>query len=109
MKLDLKLQEIEDVYSRENFFRIKKFVEDKPFLRGEWVFFEIAINSALTNFKFPHGLGFIPKDVIQTSTVGTGVLTWNYAAFDRTFLDLTTTGPVTVRAFIGRFEKSSDF
>lgn len=109
MNLDLRLQEIEDVYSRENFFRIKKYLDKKPFLRGEWAFFELQFENAVTNQKVKHGLGYLPKDVIQTSSVGAGVLTWNYGAFDREFLDVTTTGPVTVRAFIGRFEKSSDF
>ena len=108
MNLDLKLQEIEDIYTRENLFRIKKFLDEKPFLRGEWSFYEITLASAVTNFKFKHNLGFQPKDIIQTSSIGS-VLTWNYSGFDREFVDITTTGPVTVRAFIGRFEKASEF
>lgn len=108
MNLELKLQELQDQVARENFFRIKKFVDQKLFLRGEWVFFEIAVAAAVTNFKFKHGLGFVPTDVLQTSSIGAGVLTWNYDKFDRQFLDITTTGPATVRVFVGRFEKDSD-
>jgi hypothetical protein len=58
------------------------------------------------NIKIPHGLGFTPKDVLQTSLIGSGTLSWNYSLFDQTNLDVTITGatetdPVIVRAFIG--------
>lgn len=66
--------------------------------------FELTFEEAQTNLKLPHGLGFAPKDVIQTSLTGSGTLTWNYSLFDKTDLNLTTTGPCTVRAFIGTYQ-----
>lgn len=105
---DLKYQEIEDQYSRENFFRLKKFFEQENFLKGEWQFFEIVIPAATTNYRFKHSLGFQPKDVLITSIIGATPVTLNYDLFTKDFLDLTTTGQVTVRAFVGRFEKRSD-
>lgn len=104
MNIDFKLQEIEDKEVRENFFRLKKAIIKEPFLKGNWGFFEIAIPMAVTNFKYKHSLGFQPKDIIQTSSIGAGVLQFNYSLFDATSLDITTTGPVTVRAFVGRFD-----
>lgn len=100
----IKLQDstIQDRYIRENFRILEKAVNSETFLTGEFKFFEIDFTAARTNFKFPHNLGFLPKDIIQTSLIGTGTLTWNYTDFDDTFVDITTSGACTVRAFIGR-------
>lgn len=107
-KIDLKYQEIEDQYARENFYRLQKFFDAENFLKGDWEFFEIAIPAAATNYRFKHNLGFMPKDVLVTSSIGAGVAQFNYSLFDKDFLDITTTGPVTVRAYVGRFERASD-
>jgi hypothetical protein len=101
--MELRLQEIEDPIIRENFERVKSDVESFPFLKGKWRFVEIVFTGAVTNYQYPHGLAFIPKDVIQTSITGAGSLTWNYATFSRTHLDITTTGACTVRAFVGTY------
>lgn len=107
-KVDLKYQEIEDKYSRENFFRLKNFFDAETFLKGEWEFFEIVIPGAFTNYRFKHNLGFQPKDVLVTSTIGVGTAVFNYELFDKLFLDITTTGAVTLRVFVGRFERTSN-
>ena len=106
--MDLRLQELEDPIVRENFTRVRDEVNDQPFLRGKWRFVELTFLAAVTNFEFAHNLGFIPKDVIQTSLTGAGALTWNYSSFDRTSVSITTTGACVVRAFIGTyFERGS--
>lgn len=107
-KIDIKYQEIEDQYARENFFRLKKFFDAETFLKGEWEFVEFTVPGAITNYRFKHNLGFQPKDVLVTSTIGAGTVQFNYNLFDKDFLDLTTTGQVTIRAFVGRFEKQGD-
>lgn len=63
----------------------------------------ITFLSAVTNFAYPHGLGFKPLDLIQTSLTGGGAITWHYDRFDKSFLYLTTTGPCVVRAFVGTY------
>lgn len=102
------LNEIKDTFIQENFTRLQDYVRSEEILRGEWRFFEITIPVAVTNFKFVHNLGFKPLDVIQTSLIGPGALTWNYSSFTKEFLDLTTTDALTVRAFVGRFDRRND-
>ena len=65
----------------------------------------VSEHVSITNEKVSHNLDFVPKDIIQTSSIGVGVLTFNFDKFDDTLLDITTTGSITVRAFIGTFEE----
>lgn len=106
--IKLILQDVEDPILRENLKRLQQeFQLFQAILRGEWQFFEIVFTAAVTNFLYPHGLKFAPKDILQTSIKGAGALTWNYAKFDATNLNITTTGACTVRAFIGSYHEGS--
>lgn len=102
------LGEIKDIYIRKNFEKIREIFLGLPFLQSQLKFYEIQFPAAVANFKYPHGRTFAPKDVIQTSLIGAGALTWNYALFDSTHLDITVTGPCTVRAFIGTYAEGND-
>lgn len=101
--LDLFIKDIPDLFLRKNFERIKSAFNSDPIISGQFKHFEIIFTSAVTHFKFPHNLGFKPSDIIQTSLIGTGSLTFNYSLFDATNLDITTTGAVTARLFAGRY------
>lgn len=105
--MDLILRDIEDPNARENFSRLKKFLEGKTFLKGTFKFFEIEVPAAVTNRRFKHNLGFLPKDVIVTSQIGAGAVTVNYSLFDMDFIDFTTTGAVTFRCFIGTYREET--
>lgn len=102
---ELILKDIQDPWVRENFFRLQKFLKKFPLFRGEFEFREFTFTQAGTNLKVPHALGFAPTDILQTSLVGAGTLTWNYASFDNKNLDVTVTGPCTVRAFVGAYRE----
>jgi hypothetical protein len=102
---DIILKDVQDIYVRENFFRLDKFLKKYPLFRAELYFFELTFVAAVTNERRPHGLTFKPLDIIQTSLIGSGSLTWNYDRFDLKNLDVTTTGPCTVRAFIGAYRE----
>lgn len=104
-KLDLYILEINDTYSRDNFRKIDRSLREQSLLKGNFKFFEITVTKAVTNLKFQHNMGFAPKDIIQTSHIGVGLLTWNYALFDAATLDITTTGACVVRAFVGSYEE----
>jgi len=104
---DIILKDITDQYVRENFFRITKFFQKFPLFRTEVRFFELSFAGAVTSQKIPHGLGFKPTDVIQTSLIGAGSLTWEYASFDDKFLVVSTSGACKVRAFIGAYREGS--
>ena len=101
--LNLIVRDLKDPMIRENFLRISNYFAENGKLLG-FEFYELDIGIASTNYRKRHNLGFIPKDVIQTSIIGTGSLTWNYSLFDKEFFDLTTTGPCKVRFLIGAYE-----
>jgi hypothetical protein len=104
---ELLLKDIQDVYIRENFRRITLFFQDFPFFRGEWAFFEREFAGAVTNEEVAHGLGFKPLDVIQTSKIGAGSITFNFSLFTDTHINVTTTGACTVRFFVGAYKEES--
>lgn len=102
--IKLLVKETSDDITRENMKRVQKeLTQVQTILRGQWTFLTLDFTGAVTNFKHPHGLNFQPKDILQTSLTGTGTLTWNYGRFDRTNLDITTSGACSVRAFIGNY------
>lgn len=105
--LELRFVDIKDAVARENFQKIQEEFRDFPLPQGKWKFFEVSLTQTVTNFKFKHNLGFMPKDIIQTSQIGSGSLTFNYALFDKNFIDLSTTGPVTVRFFAGAYSENT--
>lgn len=104
----LLVNEIADTYVRENFKRIAAEFREQVLLRGKFTFFEIEFPNAVTNQKYAHYLGFMPKDIVTTSVRGGGSLTWNYDLFDAQFLNITTTGACTIRAFIGSYTEGSE-
>jgi hypothetical protein len=104
----LLVQETTDPITRENMLRLQREItEIQVLLKGEWKFFEITFTAAVTNFKYPHKFNFVPKDILQTSKTGAGSITWNYTLFDRTNLNITTSGACVVRAFIGAYLESA--
>ena len=108
--IKLLVKEVGDDLMRENLRRIQReFTEEQIILRGQWKFFEISIEGAVTNFKYPHKFNFVPKDIIQLSATGPGRFTieWNYEEFDGTNLDITTGDSCVVRAFIGRYAEEA--
>lgn len=102
---DLILKNIEDKWTRENFYRIQQFYNNFPLFRGNWKFFELTFDGAVTNKEVLHGLDFEPTDIIQTSVKGAGILTWDYDLFSRENIVVTTTGACTVRAFVGAYRE----
>lgn len=105
--IKLYVGEVEDEYSRDNFRKLERELREQPLLKGKFKFFEITFSKAVTNLKYPHNLGFAPKDILQTSLIGAGTVTWNYVKFDRTNLDVTTSGACVVRGFFGSYEETN--
>lgn len=105
--IKLFLNEIKDRYIRENFQKLSDLLANQPFLseKSKWTFFQYTFAAAVTNFTIPHGLKFIPKDVVQLSATDGMVVTWNFSEFDRTNINVTTDGPGTVRAVIGYYQE----
>lgn len=102
----IELNSILDEIVRKNFQRLKDFFSQETPLLG-FRHFEITFTQAVNNLKFPHNLGFLPKDVLLTSIIGAGSVIFNYNLFTSTEMDITVTGsvtsavPTTVRFFAG--------
>lgn len=94
---------IADDLAQENFRRIGDFHAEDPFARGSFQFLVIPIASAVTNFKFPHGLKFAPMDVIITHNLSNATIVLNYDKFDAINLDITSSAATTLRLFVGRY------
>lgn len=99
--INLKLNLIKDVPTREAFNTLLRHFESQEFLKGQWTYVEVTFDKATESFRFNHNLGFVPKDFIQTYLTGTGAIYINWHLTDRQFLDMTATAPCTVRGFVG--------
>lgn len=93
---------LEDEKTKEVLRRFIDYFETQNQMQ-DFVHLEIKTDTAQTNLKVRHNLGFIPKDVIKCKKVGAGDITMNYDKFDKDFLDVTTTGAVRLRVFVGTF------
>lgn len=96
-------QEIEDPYVQENFKRIMDYGMANPLDRSNFQFFSIQIPAAATNFKYRHGLGFTPLDVIIMHNSNNAAITLNYSKFDSNELDITASGATLLRCLVGRY------
>jgi hypothetical protein len=104
----LALTEILDPFIRNNFDKLQTYLRTFGLGLARFTFFEIVIPGAVTNYRYPHRIGYLPKDILQTSKTGAGSLTWNYELFDKDYLDITTTGACTVRVFVGNYQEGVD-
>lgn len=104
---DFILKDIVDPWVRENFRRVNEFFQKDAMFRGSWKFIEKEIPQASTNLRITHGLGFKPLDVILTSKIGAGAITFNYDLFTPLEIDVTTSGTCTVRFFVGAYREEN--
>jgi hypothetical protein len=100
--LDLILKDIDDIYSRENFKRLSDFVKSQVFFDGNFELFDVTVNKASDKFEIPHGLTFIPTDIIQLATEGNFNYFFRYQEFTKTSIFVTSDGPVRLRFLAGR-------
>jgi hypothetical protein len=100
--IDLILKDVKDTYSQENFFRLRKFINEQILFNGDFKFFDITIPSKQTYFKVLHGLSFTPLDIIQLSASGDLNYYFKYQHFDSQYLVIATNGPVRIRFLAGK-------
>lgn len=107
MKLSLALKETLDRFLQRNLLAIQDAWNGNPLTRSEMQLRTIDVPGAISGFKFPHNLGYTPKDVIITSAIGldgsafSGTIAWNFDKFDGTNLNLTTSAGCTLRVIVG--------
>jgi len=98
---------ITDPLAQENFKRLKILLRETPFIKMNPFFFAINITGTVTNFKFKHNLGFVPKDVVLLAVSGGFSVTFHYDLFDKDFIVLSTTGGCTIRCILGAYKDES--
>ena len=103
----LLLNEIPDRKLQENFQRLQDYLTKEPVTNAQWRLFELTFDSDQSQIPIRHGLGFAPKDVIQTSLIGTGAITYHYKDFDdqNIYISVASTAssdPLVVRFLLGR-------
>jgi hypothetical protein len=92
---------------RDALQQIKESIDGSVLEKGEWFFVEIDVTAAATDLGYSHNQRFTPKDVIQLSASNGATVTWHFDDFDSTNVYLSTTGPCTVRAYVGRHREGS--
>jgi hypothetical protein len=99
--INLKLFGLADASVRENFSEIDREFRESPILMGSWAFFEKAYKASGT-FKLFHGLGFIPKDIIVTSSRGAGSAIFLHDNFTEDYIEIQVVAPITLRFLLGK-------
>lgn len=107
-QLDLRADKIVDENVRDSFQGVEEYLQSQVILQGQWEFFELNFEAAVTNFKWPHQFNFVPQDVILTGSQGDQRFTFNFELFDFTNLDITVSGPVKLRFLAGRYEDNRE-
>ena len=98
----LLINEIAELYIRKNFEILQKYFDDENQLLG-FKHVEFSVDAAVVNYKIPHQLGYVPRDLIRTRKTGAGSVTFNRHLFDTENIDITTTGAAKVRLFAGTY------
>ena len=96
------IKEIQDIYMRTNMQNLSSYFQAQNQLLN-FKFFEIVYTQAVTNIKVPHGLKFVPQDIIMTKISGVGTVQFNTGLFDSTNMNITTTGACRLRFYIGTY------
>jgi hypothetical protein len=102
--IDLILKDISDLWSRENFFRLMKFINQQVLFDGDFKFFDITIPKADSNYKVLHGLTFTPADIIPLAASGDLNYYFKYQFFDKNYIYISTHGPVRLRFLVGKLK-----
>ena len=102
MRLDLQVDLVQDEASRDNFDVIQQRIEDNALLKFDAKFLIFSVNASGTHL-IGHGLTGKPLDLLVTAKTGSGNYTFLFDEFDKTYIKLSTTGPVKIRCFVGTF------
>lgn len=87
---------------RDNFRRLLEHLRSDPVMSCAFEFYEwdLAAGSYPATLTVTHRLGYVPRDVVVTSTIG-GTATFNMDQFTRTTVSVTVSAATVVRAFLG--------
>lgn len=100
---------IEDPIAREALQYLYEASIGAAFLRSNFQFFTVTYETAVTEERLYHRMGFVPKDIIQTAILDTDgggpyTSTYHYGLFTSEYLVISTTGPCVIRLFAGAYQ-----
>lgn len=98
----LDTQNISDLFVRSNFQALKNFFQKENQLVG-FQHLRLDITEKADNLTFRHGLKYVPQDVIVTRITGEGTLTLNWDLFDQENINVSASGPLRARLFVGTY------
>jgi hypothetical protein len=98
---DLILKDVTDPIVRENFARIQEAFRQDPFAYNNFKFFEVDIASPSFAYAIPHGLSYVPRDILLLSADGDYNFYFRYDDTDRTNIYVAAHGPVRLRFLAG--------
>jgi hypothetical protein len=99
----MELRDIKDLVVQENFKRLREFFFTEALLKCDLKFLEINIPAAITNYQYPHGLGFQPLDVLVLHNFSNATVSFNFAKFTDTNIFITSNASTVLRILIGRY------
>lgn len=100
---ELFMSQITDQFIRDNFRKVKDFFRVVA-LFSNFKRFTFTFAAPMTHQKIPHGLGFLPTDILISSITGKGSVKFNQDLTDTKNFDVTVTGPCVVRLIAGAFD-----
>ena len=100
---ELAVNQVPEVFTRENFRRLKDFFALEVAFLG-FRFFTFEFKTAESGRKFNHNLGFLPKDIVLTSKTGPGVVTFNQDLTTKDELSISSTDAAIIRFLAGSFD-----
>lgn len=95
--------QIDDIYVQENFKRLADYGRNDAVIRSNFQFLSVEVPAA-SNFRPPHHLSFVPLDVILLHNSTNATVVFNYSLFDDKNIDITSSGPTTLRLLLGRYQ-----
>ncbi len=98
-------KEISDIFIRRNFQNLADYFLNENQLLS-FKHFEMEFTQAASNLKRPHGLLYIPQDILVSKITGKGTVTFNTGLFDQTNMDISVSGACKIRFYVGTYWKS---
>ena len=97
---NLLIKEVKEEFAQENFKRIQDFYRQEPLNKFGFKFLDLQLGLGAN--IVPHFLNYVPLDVIMTHNSTNATVTFNYLAFTRDTLSITSSASTRIRILIGR-------
>lgn len=103
MTVELTQESFDERELQRNFEVIQEKFNTDIFSNFQGSLFIINFRKAITRELIKHNFPFIPTDVIITASSTVGFATFHIEDFDEDNISVSSTGELTIRALIGRF------